>query len=232
MFEEVEDPRSDAERAYHLLRRDILSGDRSPLERLRPADLQKRFEVGLTPIREALTRLAVEGLVQTESQRGFRVRPVTLDELADLMSTRRDLERRCLELAIRHGDAVWEAAIVSAMHLLSRTPLPDTVEDRAAADLWETRHRAFHLALVAGCGSEWRLRFWAQLSDQSERYRKLRLLHHRDEAARVGDANAEHRAIMEAVLARDAPRAGRLMDAHLSATEQAIASLLALAAGA
>ena len=220
------EPRSDAERAYVRLRRDLLNGEWLPLERLRPSDLQERLSLGITPIREALTRLAVDGLVQGGSQRGFRARGVSAEELSDLMSTRRELERACLQRAIQHGDAGWEAAIIAAMHMLSRTPFPKSAKDRAAAELWEVRHRGFHYALVSACGSAWRLRFWATLTDHSERYRMLRLLHHKEKAAMVRDAAGDHRAIMEAVLARDAVRAGDLMDEHLTATEHAIRRLL------
>jgi DNA-binding GntR family transcriptional regulator len=188
--------------------------------------LRERFDVGLTPLREALTRLSAEGLVDSEAQRGFRVRPTTPGEFADLMSTRRAVERDCLARAVRHGDAAWEAEIVAAMHLLSLAPVPEGVADAGAAELWEQRHRRFHLALVAGCGSPWRLRFWNLLADHSERYRKLRLLRHAEPAARVRDVNAEHRRIMKAVLARDGDRAADLMDRHLRATERAVAALL------
>jgi len=80
---------------------------------------------------------------------------------------------------------------------------------------------------VAACGSAWLLRFWNTLADHSERYRKYRLLHHRDAQAEVRDVNAEHVEIMNAMLARDAARAVMLMDAHLTATEQSVARLLA-----
>jgi len=219
-------PRSETERAYGLLRAELLAGALAPGARLRPGDLQARLSVGLTPIREALTRLGVEGLIVGESQRGFRVKDVSLTEFADLMETRRELELACLTRAIKRGDAAWEAEIVAAMHLLARTPLPGTPDDRAAADLWESRHRVFHFALVSACGSPWRLQFWRTLYDHAERYRKFRLLHHREPAARVRAVNAEHQRIMAAVLARDTPKATRLMDAHLSATERAVSAML------
>ena len=89
--------------------------------------LQERFALGLTPIREALMRLAVDGLVQGESQRGFRACGVSAEEWSDLMSARRELERSCLARAIERGDAVWEARIESTMQLLARTPLRSRV---------------------------------------------------------------------------------------------------------
>jgi GntR family transcriptional regulator, carbon starvation induced regulator len=216
-----------AERAYRRLRAEILHGELMPGERLRAADLHLRFGLGLTPIREALGRLAAENLVDLESHRGSRVREASVAELADLMATRRAIERLCLEAAIAHGDTAWEAEIVAALHLLSRTALPQGEQDRAAATVWEARHRRFHAALVAACGSAWLLRFWNLLSDHSERYRKIRLLRHAEAAAEVRDIPGEHQAIAQAVLARDAARATALMDAHLLATEKTVARLLA-----
>jgi DNA-binding GntR family transcriptional regulator len=143
------------------------------------------------------------------------------------MATRRMIERECLTAAIANGDSHWEAEIVASMHLLSRTKLPVSTEDRATAVAWELQHRRFHYALISACGSEWLLRFWNVLADHSERYRKVRLLHRQDVDAEVRDINAEHGAIMAAVLKRDAKKATRLMDQHLAATEAYIAKLLA-----
>ncbi len=217
---------SQTDRAYDRLRAEILHGTLMPGERLRVADLRERFDLGLTPIREALMRLSVEGLVEAETHRGSRVMDLSRAELADLMATRRDIERLCLAQAIAHGDAAWEAEIVSALHLLSRTELPTSPGDRATAQRWEAQHRRLHAALVAACPSVWLKRFWTTLADQSERYRRVRLLNHRETKALVRDANAEHAAIVKAVLARDAGRAAALMDAHLLATERGVAALL------
>lgn len=220
------EPRSEAERAYQVLRSELLAGEWLPQERLQPQTLQKRFQLGLTPIREALMRLASDGLVQGESQRGFRASGASAEEWNDLMSTRRELERACLMLAIQLGDENWEARIAAAMQLLARTPLPKSPNDRKAAELWEVRHRNFHCALVAACGSPWRMRFWNSLTDHSERYRKLRLLRRKDDAANVRDAVGDHKRIMEAVLSRDVVRATHLMDGHLAATQSAVSELL------
>jgi GntR family transcriptional regulator, carbon starvation induced regulator len=142
------------------------------------------------------------------------------------MDTRRELERACLSPVIKRGDAAWESEIVAAMHLLERTPLPRTPSDGVAADLWEARHRRFHLALVSACGSPWRLQFWRSLYDHAERYRKIRLLRHKEPAARVRAVNAEHQRIMKAVLAREQRTAAWLIDAHLLATECAVSAIL------
>ncbi|MBU6379484.1 MAG: FCD domain-containing protein [Gammaproteobacteria bacterium] len=215
-----------SERAYQVLRGEILHGDLMPGERLRAAELHDRLQLGLTPIREALMRLSSESLVEARTNRGARVRPASIGEFRDIMATRRAIERLCLNASIENGDAAWEAEIVASLHLLSRTPLPKTTSDRKAATHWEVQHRRFHHALVAACGSAWLLRFWNTLADHSERYRKFRLLHHRQARAEVRDVAAEHEAIMKAAISRDGARTVALMDAHLLATEQSVVRLL------
>ncbi len=224
-----DDAASQTDRAYQRLRAGILQGELPPGDRLRVADLRGRYSLGLTPIREALMRLTSEGLVDAESHRGSRVSPASPEALADLMEARREIEAMCLRRAIALGDAAWEAEIISAMHLLSRTPLPNKSADRALSLEWEKYHRRFHFALVSACGSEWLLRFWNTLADHSERYRAIRLLRRDEQAAEVRDMNGEHTAIMNAVVARDVGLAVKLMNAHLGATERAVAKLLASA---
>ncbi|MFG0611731.1 GntR family transcriptional regulator [Delftia sp. WSY_14] len=212
------DASSRTERAYQRLRLEILRGELAPGQRLRAADLDERFQLGLTPIREALVRLDMEGLVAVESNRGARVRATSAEEFADLMATRRRIERLCLSESIRLGDARWEAEALASLHILARTPLPDFGSGTALTSEWESQHRRFHTALVSACGSEWLLRFWSQLVDHSERYRKIRL--HGALVAR--DVQAEHQALLDAALRRDADTAVALMQVHLQGTEDAV----------
>lgn len=214
--------------AYEFLRNEILHGELMPGDRLRAADLNGRYKLGLTPIREALMRLASEGLVDTESHRGARVRDISLAEFRDMMQTRREIERLCLYKAIHQGSADWEGEILKAFHLLSKTELPETADDRATAANWEHFHRQFHFSLVSACNSQWLLQFWSTLVDHSERYRKLRLLLRHSSKAKVRDVNTEHEIIMKAVLDRDSERAASLMDDHILQTEIAVVSLLEL----
>ena len=216
-----------ANQAQDLLRRDILSGSLAPGQRLRTKELQTRYGLGLSPLRESLQRLSAEGMVVNDAQRGFAVAPVSVAELRDLTVARTALESTMLPMAMQLGGADWEGDIVAAFHRLSRTPLPNDPAAMADASLWELRHRSFHHALVAGCGSPWLLRLHGQLVDQSERYRKIRILHHLESQAQVRDVNAEHQAVMEAVLRRDAAQAVTLMTQHLVATSDATARLMA-----
>lgn len=223
MSEPQTDPpdRTLADKAYRRLRDDILAGKRAPDERLKLVELQKIYGIGISPLRESLMRLEGDGLVVSEGQKGFAVASVSLAELIDLTRTRQQLERLMIEAACARGDADWEAGIVAAFHRLSRTPLPGSLEDSEAGAAWEGRHRAFHHALIAACGSPWLLRFHAQLVDHSQRYRRIRMFRAQP-AEPARNVEEEHRAIMDAVLARDAERAAKLLAAHLGRTAEIV----------
>ena len=95
-----------AEKAYDALRHDIIRGELPPGRPLRLSDLSERYEMGFSPLREALNRLQAERLVTAESLRGFRVAPLSLDELLDGMQ---DWERMLL-LMRSEGRAYAEIA--------------------------------------------------------------------------------------------------------------------------
>jgi len=211
-----------AEKAHRQLRQDILNGRLAPESRLRINQLQQRYVLGLSPLREALLRLSTEGLVLAQGQRGFVVAPVSLADLQDQTLARKALDIAALTQAIERGDADWEAKVISANHLLARTPLPLDASDVDAGRLWEERHRGFHRTLIAGGGSQWLVRLHNQMVDQAERYRTIRILHHKEAAAQVRDVVAEHTAITEAVLKRDTALACELLGRHIGATEIAM----------
>lgn len=200
--------------AYEAVRADLLACRIHPGSRLKIQELCARFSVGLGAIREALSRLTSEGLVVAEPQRGFRAAPISVADLRDLTMVRIQIEGLCLRRAIAVGTVDWEARLVAAFHRLSRTPERAAADPVRADDDWAAAHAAFHLALVEGGDSPWLLRLHSQLYAQSERYRRLSIP--LDTAAR--DVGAEHQAILEVVLAREADRAVELLTRHLAAT--------------
>lgn len=214
-----------SETAYHVLRQEILRGNLESGARLTVAQLDRLFGLGMTPTREALMRLAAEGLIAATPNRGVRILDVSREELGDLMQTRREIETILLRRAIEMGDEPWEAEIVSTLYLLSRTPLPKR-DDKKAIFLWEDRHRAFHQALVSACGSPWMMKIWKMLVDHSERYRQVRLTRADDPFSDIRDVAKEHEVIANAVIDRDADRACALMAEHLRRTERAVDALL------
>lgn len=203
---------------YAWLRRDILRGVFRPGEKLRIDALCERYEIGATPLREALNRLSAEELVNREEQRGFRVAPVSLSDLAELTKTCCWISGLALRESIKNGDADWEEAVVLAAHRLSRVPREGAEGYASFNPEWEERHRAFHLALIGACGSRWLIDFYAMLMDRNTRYRYLAFAH----GSEPRDVAAEHQAIVDAVLARNADRAIAAANAHLRKTTDSV----------
>ena len=202
--------------AFGRLRADIMFGVLRPSERLRINALVERYGIGATAIREALSRLVTEGLVQSEDQRGFSVSGISKDEFIDLTRTRIDVECIALGHAIERGGIDWESDLVSSFHRVSRISLP--VPPELHAQCAEV-HTQFHTALIAGCESPWTMKLCKLVCDKLERYRNL-AIEITDPQQR--DPNAEHRQLMEAALARDAPLAKRLLAEHLWTTAEIV----------
>ena len=201
---------------FARLRAEILSCRLDPGEKLLIAGLASRFTVSLSAVREALSRLAAEGLVTSEDQRGFRVSPVSAEQLHDLTRTRIDIEGLALRRSIERGDARWEAEVREASTQLLAAPLPHVGEAGPELERWRALHHRFHLALVSACGSPWLLRLRDVLYDQSERYRFLAY------RVQVRDITAEHASIGRAVLDRDADGAVAALGDHFMLTADII----------
>ncbi|MGO9701298.1 MAG: FCD domain-containing protein [Xanthobacteraceae bacterium] len=197
------------------LRRDILECRLLPGSKLRINDIADVAEVSLGAVREALSRLGAEGLVIAESQKGYRVAPLSLEDLRDLTEARIEIERIALFRSIDRGDLEWEAKLVAAWHRLSKIPEPKP-QDRHA-QRWLTAHAEFHLALVAACGSNKLLQIRSQLYQQSERYRLYSGVVDRER-----DVYVEHQAIFEATIARSGATATEAIERHFRTTANII----------
>ncbi|MCC4118800.1 FCD domain-containing protein, partial [Aromatoleum toluclasticum] len=196
-------PKTLVEAAYKRLRRDIIEGMHPPGEKLRVEHLKEQYDVGAGTLREALLLLVTDALVVGQGQRGFRVAPISLADFEDITRTRVLLETEALRQAIARGNEEWEAGLVGAFHRLSRAEQKLAEHDPGATEDWEKRNRAFHEALIAACPSRWIHHFQHILYQQSERYRRISLF--RQPIPR--DIHAEHQALVDATLARDATRA-------------------------
>lgn len=211
------------EGVYQDLRADILGCRVRPGAKLQINLIAEERSISLSGVREALSRLSAEGLVVAEPQRGFRVAPVSKEDLADLTRTRIDIETLCLTRSIEQGGVDWETAVVGAMHRLSRTPYWAAGNDRQLSDEWAVAHHGFHEALVSGNVSSHLSRFRSSLYQQSERYRRLSVPVFSD----MRDVESEHREIAEAALQRQGKRACELMSEHLLLTMRIIVEGLA-----
>lgn len=211
------------EQAYASLRREILDGALEPGAKLRTEELRQRYGIGASTVRESLTRLLGEALVTAEGQRGFRVAPISLDDFSDLTNVRKMIETEALRQSILAGDEAWESRVVAAYYRLSKVEERIREEPQAVAPHFEERNREFHLALISACPSAWLHRIYAMLYQQSERYRRVAVINR----TRSRDVHAEHKAIFEAVLARDVERARGLIGEHIDRTLTVLREVLA-----
>lgn len=191
------------------LRDAILEGRVAPGSKLNVDELRARFGVSLSPLREALSRLAAEGLVTTEEQRGYRVAPVSVENCAEVIRLRSELEVIALTESIRRGDDDWEARVVGSYHLLRK--LDDTSKRMMALDDWERFHRQFHDTLASACGMPMLLGFCGALHDKFDRYRRLFLAQQPADEEVPG----EHTALMQAAVDRDPAAAARIVRRHI-----------------
>lgn len=198
-----------ADRAYEWLKRDIILGVWPPGTRLTVRPLSEHYAIGASPIREALARLVGEGLVLVFGQRGFRVPPITLEDLWDVTNTRVLVENEALRQSIEHGGDEWEAEVVGTYHRLAKVES----DPGRRFDDWERCNRGFHEALVSGCPSRWLQRLRSILHDQHRRYRFLSTRY-----APGRDVAAEHRALRNAALAGDVGTATDVLRVHIERT--------------
>lgn len=197
------------------LRSDIVSSEFKPSARLKFVELTKRYDVGIGTLREALTQLASEGFVTVESGKGFKVAPVSAEELVEITDLFINFEKSALRDAIAHGDEDWEANIVSVHHRLSLIEGLPWAERMERHTEWVQRHREFHEALVIACTGQWLLRLRTMMFDQLDRYRFVT----KNEVKGLGRKKFdEHRDIMQATLARNGDLAVALIEQHIRDT--------------
>src|SRR5690606_13444014 len=108
--------------------------------------------VGVSPLREALQRLVGENLVTAEGHIGFRVAPLSIDDLQDINNLRRKLAAEALRDSIANGTPEWGGRLLAAAHQLRCMPAPAS-PDSPEADQWEDCHRQFHDILLSACRS-------------------------------------------------------------------------------
>jgi GntR family transcriptional regulator, carbon starvation induced regulator len=208
--------RTDAMDVYAFVRGEILACRIRPNRRLKIHELCAQHDVSNGAVREALSRLASEGLVLFEPQKGYSTMPVSKAELFDLTEARIEIETLCIRLAIRHRTVDWETAIVASFYRLSKIPERDPNDNSQLNEQWSAAHSEFHQSLVAACPVSHLLRIRRQLYEQSERYRRFSVpLRHGDR-----DVEKEHLEIKDAVLVGDVDLTAGLMREHLYRTTQ------------
>ena len=193
------------------LTNDIIQGEYLPRQKLHIKTLKERYNVGTSPLREALSQLIAKDLVISENQRGFYVSDISIDDLTDIYQARAKIESLCIEMAIEKGDDFWEANLIAASHRLNKYSKSDKID----MGEWQSRHAAFHEALVVGCMSPRLFQIRDSLFEKSTRYRNLWLRENVTNTAALKINQNEHAALLILALERDKKSAKKLIEAHI-----------------
>ncbi|MFK5977526.1 MAG: FCD domain-containing protein [Rhizobiaceae bacterium] len=210
-----------AQTAYEELRWDIISGVLRPCQPLRLEQLKSRYNIGFSPLREALNRLHSERLVSSVALKGFNVASLSLSDMWDAIDTRILIETDALKRAIEYGDDEWETKIVANFHALTlqmkRNENRKLNNEKIDWRSMENRHRAFHTSLISACRSNWLLDFAEKLVVETERYRfpSLSRLQNFPDSR---DIEHEHKEIMAFTINRETAKAVDLLTHHYQTT--------------
>ena len=194
---------------YEAIRHDIIFGRLRPGAKLRLERLRAEYGAGVSTIREALNRLASEGFVVAEGQRGFAAAPMSAEDLREIADLRILVECHALKLSIEAGDTEWEGQVVAAHHKLHRMEERMQAGDTSVRETWKRYDWEFHQALISACGSRELMRVHGTIFDKYLRY-QMRTLTFRGETAA-----AEHRALLDAALRRGSAEAQAVLRRHI-----------------
>lgn len=208
--------------AYDFIRQDILKGELAPGFKLRIDFVSSRYGIGSSPIREALSRLSSDGLVERHEQRGFLVAHISIEQLQEVTRTRCLIEEIAIRESIKNATEESEDSLVVAMHRLTRTNRYRAEDAKRVNPEWEERHATFHDALVENCGSTILLDYCRELRSLADRYRLIA-------AASIPPRQEldEHKAIFDAMIDRKPDRAIKLLREHYGITQAIIEKRLA-----
>ena len=209
---------STTQRAYIALRDAIITGEIAPGEKLKVETLKSTLDTGASPVREALSLLTSNQLVERRDQRGFRVALTSRKQFEEILSLRCKLEDLALRASVESRSSEWEEKLVLAHHHMEKSvsePL----------GIFEERHKAFHLALLSGCVSPILLRFCEQLYDLNIRYRYLAI---KSNGYAKRDVAGEHRAILDAAIKGDVELASAQLISHYRNTGAYLSELIEL----
>lgn len=203
----MKQPRSITEHIYNELRADLIACRLRPGERLHTSELRERFGVSLSGVREALSRLASEGLVAADPQRGFRAAPMSREDLLNLTETAMGIEQMCIRSSLAAGDKAWEKRLLAARDAVLAAPMESRTEEGRLSSAFANAHQRFHNALMAACSNNRTSQLRLLLQDQSERYRQLCIPLTPDlDKLKIG-----YEEITQAAIARDAERTAMLV---------------------
>ena len=203
---------------FNTLRQAILTGELKPGERLMEIHLANKLGVSRTPIREAIRKLELEGLVTMIPRRGAEVAQITGKSLQDVLEVRRSLDALCAELACaRISDEEVEALNV-ACRAFEEATLKGDIREIAATDV------ALHDIIIQATGNKRLVQLVNNLAEQMYRYR-FEYIKDKSVYPRLIE---EHRIMYDAIRGKDGLTAAKVAVTHIDNQMEAIAKQLNL----
>ena len=191
-----------AETAYAETRSRILRGMLAPGLAVNQEALAAELGLSITPLREALRRLEMEGLIRLEAHRTIVIAPLTRQELNEIYAVREELDPLAAGLAAASASRVQ---IEEICRLGRQQAARDPVQQ-------VEHHRAFYRAIYASCGNGALIKLLDQLWDRTDRYRLILI---REELLEIPNSRQEHVAIADAIASRNGALAARLTRSYL-----------------
>lgn len=217
-MKEAESKETLTEVAVERLTADIVNGVLSPDKKLLIADLKERYGMGASPLREGLAQLSSLGFVVFDSRRGFRVTPISKEDLEDVSTVRKVIEITALRQALEHGDDEWEVGIVTAFARLKRIVARLESGEDSDESNFERAHKQMHVALLSACRSRRLLTMQSVLFDQARRYRHLMISQIRD----LQEFLKIHDELVQVVISRQTEKACTMFGEHIDLTPQKV----------
>jgi DNA-binding GntR family transcriptional regulator len=205
-------PRS-ADQIHAALSAQIVTGQLTPGDPLAEAALATRFNLSRTPVREALQRMAAEGLVERGPRRAFIVRRMTPADLRDLFEALGEIESLCARLAAHRMTPIERADLTAILE-----------HDSGTHDDYAALNMRFHDALRMGSGNQV---LAGLLDDLNRRSMPWRNAQFQVSTQRMDSSRQEHRAILQAIIAQDGDGAARLMRDHMATSLAVVLRMIA-----
>ena len=203
---------------FNTLRQAILTGELKPGERLMEIHLANRLGVSRTPIREAIRKLELEGLVTMIPRRGAEVAQITEKSMSDVLEVRCALDALCVELACERISDEDIRDLKDACDNFERAVRSKDAKKIAQADV------ELHNIIVKATGNSRLIQLINNLSEQMYRYRYEYI----KDASQHARLIEEHRIIYESIVRKDKETASRAAKMHIDNQEKAIMKQLRL----
>ncbi|MBC7225211.1 MAG: GntR family transcriptional regulator [Anaerolineae bacterium] len=206
-----------ADKAYEVIKTDIITCVLRPGQQIAQPQLAERYGVGLTPVREALQRLAQEGFVQAVPRFGYIVSPIAISDVYEIYELRSIAESAAARLAAVRGSQEALRRIAEEANFTYR------YRDRRSYSDFLALNSKFHLSIAEAAGNRRLANLVAHLLDELLRVFHLGL-DLRDSAEEMRD---EHIALATALLERDPIRAEQLVQSQIARSQQRVLEALA-----